>query len=106
MRPWLPELASFMGDAEKDVLAYMDFPPAYQVSLHSSNPIERPNGEIKYRINVVGILPNDDAITRLVGAIQLERNDDWAVPRIRCMTLESIAPLSDGPRVNLPVLAA
>ena len=55
----------------------------------------RINGEIKRRTGVVGIFPNDDAIVRLVGALFLEQNDEWAVQRARYMTLETIAPLSD-----------
>lgn len=78
MKPSLPKLAAFMDEAEDDVLAYMHFPAAYWVKLHSTNPIERPNGEIKRRTNVVGIFPNEGAIVRLVGAILLEQNDEWA----------------------------
>ena len=70
-----------------------------------TNPIERLNGEIKRRTDVVGIFPNDEAILRLVGALLLEQNDEWAVQRARYMTLESVAPLSDDPTVNLPALA-
>jgi len=58
-------------------------------------------GEIKRRTNVVGIFPNEDAITRLVGAILLEQNDEWAVQRARCMTLESVSQMSDDPIVTL-----
>ena len=73
----------------------MDFPAAHWVKLHSTNPIERLNGEIKRRTNVVGIFPNEDTITRLVGAILMEQNDDWAVQRARHMTLEANASLSN-----------
>ena len=71
-----------------------------------TNPLERLIGEIKRRTEVVGIFPNEAAITRLVGAILLEQNDEWAVQRARYMTLETIAPLSDDPIVTLPAVAA
>jgi transposase-like protein len=106
LRPKLPRLAALMDDAEQDVLAYMTFPAAHRAKLHSTNPIERLNGEIKRRTEVVGIFPNEAAITRLVGAILLEQNDEWAVQRARYMTLETIAPLSDDPIVGLPAVAA
>jgi putative transposase len=106
LRPKLPKLAILMDEAEHDVLAYMTFPAAHRTKLHSTNPIERLNGEIKRRTEVVGIFPNEDAITRLVGAILLEQNDEWAVQRARYMTLETIAPLSDDPIAGLPAVAA
>ena len=82
----------------------MTFPPQHRTKLHSTNPIERLNGEIKRRTEVVGIFPNEDAIVRLIGAILLEQNDEWAVHRY--MTLETIAPLSDDPAVSLPAIAS
>jgi transposase-like protein len=106
LRPRVKTLAELMDEAEPDVLAFMSFPAAHRPKLHSTNPIERLNGEIKRRTEVVGIFPNDEAITRLVGALLLEQNDEWAVQRARYMTLETIAPLSDDPIVKLPAVAA
>ena len=106
LRPRVPKLAALMDEAEPDVLAYMGFPAAHRVKLHSTNPLERVNGEIKRRTEVVGIFPNEAAIKRLVGAILLEQNDEWAVQRARYITLESLAPIGDDPLVSLPTLAA
>jgi transposase-like protein len=105
IRPKVPKLATIMDDAENDVLAYMTFPKEHRAQLHSINSIERINGEIKRRTDVVGIFPNDDAIVRLVGAILLEQNDEWAVQRSRYMTLETIGQMSDDPLISLPAVA-
>ena len=106
LRAKLPRLAALLDEAEVDVLAFMTFPREHWDKISSTNPIERVNGEIKRRADVVGIFPNDDAIVRLVGAILMEQNDEWAVQRARYMTLETIAPISDNPIVILPAVAA
>jgi putative transposase len=106
VRPKLPKLAALLDDAEQDVLAFMTFPKEHRAKIHSTNPIERLNGEIKRRTEVVGIFPNEEAITRLIGAILLEQNDEWAVQRARYMTLETIATLGDDHPVMLPAVAA
>lgn len=80
-----------MDDAEHDVLAYMSFPKEHRAKLNATNPVERLNGKIKRRTEVIGIFPNDDAIVRLVRALLLEQNDEWAAKRARYMTLETIA---------------
>ena len=59
----------------------MGFPAQHRAEIHSTNPIEKLNGEIKRRSDVVGIFPNEAAVTRLISAILLEQNDEWAVQR-------------------------
>lgn len=84
LKPLLPapKLASSLDDAEPDVLADMT-PRRHRVKLRSADLIERLNGEIKRRTDVVGIFPNGNAIVRLVCALLLEQNDEWAVQRTR-----------------------
>lgn len=102
LRPKLPRLSALLDDAETDVLAYMGFPAAHRAKLHSTNPIERLNGEIKRRTEVVGIFPNTDAVIRLIGAVLFEQNDEWMVQRSRYLSLESVAVLGDKDIVSLP----
>jgi transposase-like protein len=83
------------------VLASVSSPAQHRAKLHGTNPLERFNGEVKRRTEVVGLFPNEAAVRRPVGAILLEQNDEWAVQRARYMTLESIAAVSDDPVVRL-----
>ena len=101
LRERFPKVAELMDGAEHDVLAHRAFPREHWPQLASTNPLERLNGEVKRRTNVVGIFPNAAAVVRLVGAILLEQNDEWAVAR-RYMTLETIRPGADTDPVSLP----
>ena len=105
LREAMPKVSELMNNAEDDVLAFMDFPKEHWPQLASTNTLERLNKEIKRRSRVVGIFPNDAAIIRLVGALMLETNDEWAVAR-RYMSLETLARVTDNPTVRLPAVAS
>jgi putative transposase len=105
LRGKFPKLAAMMDDAEPDVLAFKSFPKAHWAQIASTNPLERLNAEIKRRTNVVGIFPNDPAITRLVGALLLEQNDEWQLQR-RYLQLEGLQTISDNQPVRLSAVMA
>lgn len=62
LRPRFPKLAALMDDAEADVIAFMAIPKTHWPKLHSTNPIERLNKEVKRRADVVGIFPNEASV--------------------------------------------
>ena len=89
LRPRWPKLGTLMDNTETDVLAYMSFPAAHRTKLHSVNPLERLNKEVKRRADVVGIFPNEASIIRLIGAVLLEQNDEWQL-QARYMQVEAM----------------
>ena len=104
-----PKLAALMDESEHDLLAYTTFPAQHRTKLHSTNPLERLNKEVKRRANVVGIFPNETSITRLIGAVLLEQNDEWLL-QCRYMQVEGMAeltpPMIDTDPAKLPSMAA
>jgi len=100
LRAKFAKIAKLMDEAEADVLAFMTFPKAHRLQIHSTNPLERLNAEVKRRTDVVGIFPNEPAITRLVGALLLEQNDEWQLQR-RYMQLEGLQQLTDNQPARL-----
>ena len=91
------------------MLSYLDFPEPHRSKLHSTNPLERLNKEVKRRADVVGIFPNEGAIIRLIGAVLLEANDEWQLQH-RYMQTEAMAeltpPLLDAVPTQIATVAA
>jgi putative transposase len=90
-----PDVATMLRDASDDLLAFCTFPVAHWRKIWSTNPLERINGEIKRRTNVVGIFPNDASIIRLVTAVLVETHDEWAVSERRYLSEESMTKIGE-----------
>jgi transposase-like protein len=104
LRARWPKLATLMDESEADALAYTSFPAQHRAKSHSTNPLERLNKEVKRRADVVGILPNEDAAARLIGAVLLEANDEWQLQH-RYMQVEGKAELDAPDRANQSLIA-
>jgi transposase-like protein len=94
-----------VAEAEDDVLAYMSFPEKHWRQIHSTNPLERQNKEIRRRTDVVGIFPNPSSALRLVTMLLVEQNDEWAVNK-RYFSLESMELLKTSLGQSVPALEA
>jgi transposase-like protein len=97
------QVSRLCADIDERVNAFLTRPLEGVWPYLSTNPLERVNREIKRRADVIGIFPNDDAIVRLVGALMLETNDEWAVAR-RYMSLETLARITDNPTISWPLM--
>ncbi len=121
LRDKFPKLAAFIDASEADVLSYMDFAAQHRTKIHSTNPIERLNKEVKRGADVVGAphplrpmagllrVPNEASTIRLIGAALLEQNDEWQLQH-RYMQVEAMADITaqpiDADKSTLPTLAA
>ena len=89
-----PKIGPLMDEAKAEVLAFTAFPRSHWPKVWSTNPLERVNKEIKRRARVVGIFPNEAAVTRLVGAILHDMHDEWQVSDRRYLSEQSMAQLN------------
>ncbi len=88
-----PAVEQMLLDAAPDITAFCAFPVSHWRRIWSTNPLERVNGEIKRRANVVGIFPNEAAILRLIGAVLIECHDEWQVAERRYLAEGSMAAI-------------
>ena len=95
LRKQFPSAVPVMEAARDDVLAFLHLPQEHWRKIWSTNPLERLNKEIKRRTNVVGIFPNDAAITRLVGSQLLEQQEEWQLERRRFFSEATMAKIPE-----------
>jgi putative transposase len=95
LRKQFPTAVPVMEAARDDVLAFLHFPQEHWPKIWSTNPLERLNKEIKRRTTVVGIFPNDAAITRLVGSQLLEQQEEWQLERRRFFSEATMAKIPE-----------
>jgi transposase-like protein len=107
----LPAVHEHLDAARADVLAFTSFPKEIWRQTWSNNPNERLNKEIRRRTDVVGIFPDRDAVTRLVGAVLAEQHDEWIEGR-RYLGLDVLArsqtvkTIDTTPAADMPELEA
>jgi putative transposase len=89
----IPQVETMLRDAADDLLAFTGFPVARWMKIWSTNPLERPNKEIKRRTDVVGVFPNP-ALLRLAGAVLVEAHDEWQLSDRRYLFEGSMALLT------------
>ena len=94
LTPRFPAVAALLTDAKEDLTAFRHFPVAHWRKLWSTNPLERLNKELKRRTNVVGIFPDDAAVTRLATAVLIEAHDEWQIADRRYLSEGSMALLT------------
>lgn len=72
-----PRAVACLEEAFEDAIAVLCLPEKYRKRLRSTNMQERLNEEIRRRERVIRIFPNDEAATRLVGALLMDTYETW-----------------------------
>lgn len=72
-----------LDEGFEDAMTVMVLPRYLYKHFRTSNQIECLNKEFKRRSKVIGVLPNEESLMRLMGAVLLERNE--AISSVCCM---------------------
>ncbi len=79
-------LGAMMDASRDDLLAYMDWPREHWPQISSTTPTSASTSRSSAAQTPSGSSPNDAAIIRLVGALMIETNDEWAFRGFRRAT--------------------
>lgn len=90
----VPRAATLLDEMAEEVLAYMAFPAEHWRQIHSNNPLERQNKEVRRRTRVVGIFPNRASLLRLVSLLLAEQDDEWQAAEKAYMSRRSMARIT------------
>ena len=81
-----PKAVDTLERGFEDAIAVLTLPKYYRRRLRTTNGAERLNEEIRRRERVIRIFPNCESVIRLVGAVLLEKNEEFLDRRYFEMT--------------------
>lgn len=71
-----------LDEGFEDAMQVMVLPENIRQRLRTTNVLERLNEEVRRRERVVRIFPNCDSVIRIIGALLMEKDDEWtSAPR-------------------------
>lgn len=76
-----PKAVETLESGFDDATAVLALPEYYRKKLRTTNSVERLNEEIRRRERVIRIFPNSDSALRLIGAILVEKHEEWSAGR-------------------------
>lgn len=77
-----PRIAAWAEQNIPEGLTVMQFAPAHQRRLRTSNPLERVNRELDRRTRVASLFPNEKSCERLVSALLMELAEEWQTGKV------------------------